>query len=90
MVILALLAAFKRAPAAGHAVPRGVAWLVGAVGDAGVATRGHAAHKPCANHAEAPVPGRGGWLRLDVQVLMTGREVYIRVLTQVPVKQETT
>lgn len=72
VVVVALLAAFVRAPTAGRAVPGGVARLVGTPGDTGVS-----AHEPRANHADAPVSGRGGWLGLDVEVLMTGGEVQV-------------
>lgn len=75
VVILAVLAAFVRAPAAGCAVPGGAARLVGTPADVGVSGRGHATSEPCADHADAPVSGRGGRLGLDVEVLMTGEEV---------------
>lgn len=75
MVILAVLAAFVRAPAAGGAVPRGAARLVVTPGDVGVSDCGHATSEPRADHADAPVSGRGGRLGLDVEVLMSGGEV---------------
>lgn len=86
-LILTLLAAIVGAPAAGRAVPGGAARLVGAPADAGVATRGAAA-QPCADHAHATVSGRGGRLGLNLQVLMTGQEVEVGGLTQVPGTQD--
>lgn len=85
-LILTLLAAVVGAPAAGRAVPGGVARLVGAPADAGVATRGPAA-QTCAHHARAAVSGRGGRLGLDLQVL-SGQEVEVGGLTQVPGTQD--
>lgn len=82
-VILALLAAFVRAAAAGRTVGGGAARLVGPPAPGGgVSGRGHASSEP--NHADAPVSGRGGRLGLDVQVLVAGEVVQVRVLTQVP------
>lgn len=84
VLILPLLAALVGAPAAGGAVPRGAARLVGASADAGVAARGPAASQPCADHARHAVSGRRGRLGLDLQVLMSGQEVQVGGLTQVP------
>lgn len=75
MVILAVLAAFVGAPAAGRAVPGGAARLAGTPADVGVSGCGHAASQPRADHPDAPVSWRGGRLGLDVEVLMTGGEV---------------
>lgn len=85
LLILALLAALVGAPAAGRAVPRGAARLVGASADDGV---GPAASQPCADHARDAVPGRGGRLGLDLQVLMSGQKVQVGGLTQVPGKED--
>ncbi len=82
VVILALLAAFVRAPAAGCAVAGGAARFVGTPAGGGVSGCGHASSEPRAEHADAPVSGRGSRLGLDVEILMT--EVQVRVLTQVP------
>lgn len=88
VLILALLAALVGAPAAGRAVPRGAARLVGASADAGVAARGPASSQPCAHHARDAVPGRGGRLGLDLQLLVSGQEVQVGGLTQVPGKED--
>lgn len=83
VVILALLAALVRAPAAGRAVAGGVArFAVPPAGGGGVPGRGQAPPESRAEHGHAPVSGRGGRLRLDVEVLVT--QVQVRVLTQVP------
>lgn len=87
-LILTLLAAVVGAPAAGRAVPGGAARLAVAPADAGVAARGAATSQPCADHARATVPGRGGRLGLDLQVLMSGQEVQVGGLTQVPGTQD--
>lgn len=86
--IFALLAALVGAPAAGGAVPRGVARLLGASTHAGVASRGPAASQPCADHARHAVSGRGGRLGLDLQVLMSRQEVQVGGLTQVPGRED--
>lgn len=75
MVILAVLAAFVGAPAAGRAVPRGAARLAGTPADVGVSGCGHASSQPRPDQADTPVSGRGGRLGLDVEVLMSGGEV---------------
>lgn len=62
VVILAVLAAFVRAPTAGGAVSGGAACLVGSPADGGVRRGGHAAPEPCTDHADVPVSGRGGRL----------------------------
>lgn len=77
MVILALLAAFVRAPAAGRAVGGGAARLAGAPANGGVPGRGHASAEPRADHPDTPVSGRGGRLGLDVEVLVAGGEVQV-------------
>lgn len=76
MVILALLAALVRAPAAGRAVAGGAARLVGTPAGGGVAGRGAASPEE-PDHADAAVPGRGGRLGLDVEVLVGGGEVQV-------------
>lgn len=80
---VALLAAFVRAAAAGRAVPGGAARLVGPPARHGVT--GHAAS---AQHADGAVSGRGGRLTLDVEVLVSGGEVQVGVLAEVPVAVE--
>ena len=87
VVILALLAAFVRAPAAGCAVAGGMARLVRPPTGDGVASCGHASSESGADHADAPVSWRRGRLTLDVEVLMSGREVHVRVLAQVPARK---
>lgn len=89
VLILALLAAVVGAAAAGRAVPGGTARLVGAPAHAGVPARGAAAAaaaapQPRADQARAAVSGRGGRLGLDLQVLMSGQQVQVGGLTQVP------
>lgn len=75
MVIIALLAAFVRAPAAGRAVAGGAARLVGTPAGHGVSGCGAASSQSRAHHSHAPVSRRGGGLGLDVEMLMTGGEV---------------
>lgn len=84
VLILALLAALVGAAAAGRAVPRGAARLVEASAHAGVAARGPAASQARAHHGRHALPGRGGRLGLDLQVLVSGQEVQVGRLTQVP------
>lgn len=81
-MILALLAAVVRAPAAGRAVAGGVAGVVEAAAGAAVSDCGDAA-QPGADHADAPVSGGGGGLGLDVQVLVGRGKVQVRILAQV-------
>lgn len=87
-MILALLAAIVRAAAAGRTVAGGTARVTGAPAAATAISNSGDAPQPCADHTDVPVSGGGCRLRLDVQVLVAGREVQVGVVAHVSVTAE--